>query len=669
MAGFSLILLNEKVYALYWTLPNYDIDIKIEENTKFSVTESATHVFSGELNGLRRDITLEDQQRNLNCAGSLYLTCGGFEFLIFKELYVDGVKQSKGDFELYTIDDGTLRSFRIEKRLHDPAEFVTNEAYKWEYTYDVYGGIRWANNANGQEVPYFYWNMVPEGRGGPVDNSEITIQFPENVDFDINKLYSEIDGYFQRQFEYTFDESTNTITIFLEDLPSYGDVTFWYEFDSDELIRPGTLEYSAINPKLGINVLFNGIKADATQDTVFEFLPTGEYDIEFQRFGYEPHKIDVDIRSDEITTVDIDLNPYLWMSGIIATYKISFVVGIILAAVSPYLAYRIWKKRGRDKNPANTIIPLFKPPKGVRPYLLGSLKDEQVDKRDLSGTIIDLAYRGFIKIKEIKKNKDYELKKLDGNEGDSLDEVEQDIMDAIFKSGDETTTKKLRSVTFAQDIHKIVQKIYSKMKTDGYFDANPDTTRNMYVGLGIGTVVLGIVLAVGGSFGLTELIGLISLFTPGIGLFLLGVGIIVIARHMPAKTEQGSKVLGEIKGFKMYLEAAERFRLQNLEPEDFEKYLSYAVVFEVEKQWAKSFKDIYHGTPEWYEGSSDITDAIFWSSFGRNFASAAEGSFTVSQSSGMGSGSGWSGGGVSGGGGSFGGFSGGGGGGGSSGGW
>ena len=110
------------------------------------------------------------------------------------------------------------------------------------------------------------------------------------------------------------------------------------------------------------------------------------------------------------------------------------------------------------------------------------------------------------------------------------------------------------------------------------------------------------------------------------------------------------------------MKTAERYTVQKLEPENFVKYLSYAIVFGIEKEWAKNFEGIYKGIPDWYEGSGSIYDAIWISSFARNFSNSTVQSMTPISTSSS-SGSGFSGGG------SFGGFSGGGGGGGSSGGW
>ena len=87
-----------------------------------------------------------------------------------------------------------------------------------------------------------------------------------------------------------------------------------------------------------------------------------------------------------------------------------------------------------------------------------------------------------------------------------------------------------------------------------------------------------------------------------------------------------------LKGFKMYLHHAERYRLKAMSPKHFEACLPYAMVFGVEKEWAKNFEDIYKQAPDWYEGSN--FSAMTWStiafsnSLSSSFSPAIKSSFT-----------------------------------------
>ena len=213
-------------------------------------------------------------------------------------------------------------------------------------------------------------------------------------------------------------------------------------------------------------------------------------------------------------------------------------------------------------------------------------------------------------------------------------------------------------------INKSIDKEMVKRK---YYKESPEDVRNKYIGIGAaGAFISGGVL----FFGFAFLLIIPGLFITVISIFLLSIGLSIVGNYMPAKTKEGAKILNRIKGFRMYLYTAERFRVQDLTPETFEKFLPYAMVFGIEKQWGERFKDIYKKAPDWYETSSWNTfNTIYMINSLSNFSTYS--SRTLSsrpQSSSSGGSRGGSiGGGWSGGGGFSGSFSGGGGGGGSSG--
>ena len=47
-------------------------------------------------------------------------------------------------------------------------------------------------------------------------------------------------------------------------------------------------------------------------------------------------------------------------------------------------------------------------------------------------------------------------------------------------------------------------------------------------------------------------------------------------------------------------------RLQNLTPELFERYLPYAMIFGIEKKWAKAFEAMHLSPPQWYATSGYV---------------------------------------------------------------
>ena len=98
---------------------------------------------------------------------------------------------------------------------------------------------------------------------------------------------------------------------------------------------------------------------------------------------------------------------------------------------------------------------------------------------------------------------------------------------------------------------------------------------------------------------------------------------IVFAVLMRAPTIQGRKIMDQIEGFKLYLDTAEKNRLNIIDAppmtvERFERILPYAIALGVEKPWSEHFEgelarhavsdvtDNYY-RPRWYAGSSDFS--------------------------------------------------------------
>ena len=102
----------------------------------------------------------------------------------------------------------------------------------------------------------------------------------------------------------------------------------------------------------------------------------------------------------------------------------------------------------------------------------------------------------------------------------------------------------------------------------------------------------------------------------------------------------------------MYLETAEKYRMQNLKPEFFEKYLPYAMIFGVEKKWAKAFKTMHIPPPSWYAGSAHVAGSSLSSAssfsplgFSNSFSLSFTSAFSSSGASGASGGGGSAGGG------------------------
>ena len=195
--------------------------------------------------------------------------------------------------------------------------------------------------------------------------------------------------------------------------------------------------------------------------------------------------------------------------------------------------------------------------------------------------------------------------------------------------------------------------------------------RSFWQGHGIGRffglAIMGIFIANSGAFAL-DVLDLSNIDFPFVAAITIIAVTLVFAVLMRAPTVHGRKIMDEIDGFKMYLETAEKERLNfqgepDMSVSRFEAILPYAMALGVEKPWSTRFENdlARHAvkdagtdySPHWYSGGNFSSG-----SFARTMGGVATGLSTAmissqpqaSSSSGSGGG-GFSGGGGGGGGG------------------
>jgi hypothetical protein len=385
-----------------------------------------------------------------------------------------------------------------------------------------------------------------------------------------------------------------------------------------------------------------------------------------------------------------------------------------------------WSAVGRD--PAKgTIIPLFHPPKGVSPALLhyiGNMGFSGSGWTAFTASIFNLGVKGLVQID--KSGKAMTITST-GEAKEKLPLGEQGIYDYVRSKGTVTVDK-----TDGPKLNEKRGELVSAIERENrrvYFNNNVGHTLGgvalaaamlgalvwlevldpiFLIVAAIGAVVIGVILGVvfgskkggvGGKIiagiwfvivgfnlvgaGIDTLAGIrFNVDTGLIGAISILIIVIIFAILMRAPTIQGRKLMDEIEGFRMYLETAEKNRLNYVDKGEpqmtikrFESILPFAIALGVEKPWSERFEadlarhavadatgDTY--SPYWYRGSSWSTSGSS-GDFSKSFSSIATGmsAAMIAAQPVSSSGSGFSGGG--GGGGS----SGGGGGGGGGGGW
>lgn len=271
--------------------------------------------------------------------------------------------------------------------------------------------------------------------------------------------------------------------------------------------------------------------------------------------------------------------------------------------------------RGRDAR-ANgqheTVDPVqnghFSPPDGVRPGQIGTLVDEQADVVDVTATIVDLAVRGYLRIDEQPRQTydapDWMLVRNPHAPQGALLPYEQALHDAIFEGRDAVLLSQLTG-SFAKNLGKVRDALYTDVVTQGWFARRPDTERTRWTTIGVVLCGVGLVATVALAWFTTY--GLL-----GLALIIAGASLAVGGQYMPAKTAKGSAALAHTMDFRDYLFSGEFGNVpEGQRVELFSRYLPYAVIFDGVEHWSRVVASVtgngrqadnlywYHGPAEW----------------------------------------------------------------------
>lgn len=276
-------------------------------------------------------------------------------------------------------------------------------------------------------------------------------------------------------------------------------------------------------------------------------------------------------------------------------------LGILLMFAAPAGLYLLWYKKGRSTPVAMVADYLPEPPDELPPGLAGTLLDETVDMQDILATIVDLARRKAISITEDSTDKGW-FSETDFIYRREFDDVplapyEAELIKQIFGSRDQVRLSDLKN-KFYKKLPIVRDAMYKAAVERGLFPQNPAVIRNFYYSAGC----IGIVLAVLVGIGLTLMLAWLTpaAIFPGIGLGIFAIGLVILARAMPRKTDAGSEAAARWKAFKNYLKNIERYSNLEQQKEIWDRWLPYAIAFKVDKDYMRKFAAVNAPAPGWY---------------------------------------------------------------------
>lgn len=316
----------------------------------------------------------------------------------------------------------------------------------------------------------------------------------------------------------------------------------------------------------------------------------------------------------------------------------------LLCLLSIVFIFMVAYRRYRSANKPGTIIPYFEPPQGLTPASVGYMQSFGFKDRFLSADLVNLAVRGFLTIELIKDV--YTLKRTEAvPETGSYDAT---LLEKIFGDQPSITVSRQHQPAWAQALscahmHTIIQV--------GHHITEQQLLLWVNCGISLSCLIIEDIFFSHSLYYPVFLIcGAVA------GAFLGGM---YAVRY--CYTTQGRRLQDEIDGFKMFLSVTEQERMYLIgtpptqTPELYERYLPYAMVLGVEKQWEAQFAPLFErlkaeGHP--YVPRWGLYNYYWLHNFTRSINQAYPGSSTIpSAKSFPGSSSGSGGGGSSGGGG------------------
>lgn len=651
-------------FAKEYYYKDFEVDIKINQDSTFDVAEKQTYYLDGNFGFFNRDVAT----KGTDAITDIEVFDGNNSIVPKSELDIKSISGAK------------------HIQWNFPRHDFEGEEKSWIVKYKVHGGISFLKNYD--EI---YWNAVPSVRDVLIQNVKVTISLENEEKFnkDLIRLYAEdiSKPLFQtppslplskgrNDWSESVGSKYNSQMLYNNQISIGG---YYFDQDNTEAIFWGR----NIKPNTNFTVAVGFPKGIVSQSAYFkDFL--GMY------YGY---------------IISIIIVIFSLITGFLYWYKTEKSREGKRAIVPQYeppqnlkpaMAEVIIKEKLTDKGLAATIIDL-----AVRGYVM--IEEDRADWTSFAGRvllvvafIVFILFFGFAiagsyslgdivmivgvflimsffyfgkYAKKLQEKmplvpRDYILTRTELID-DDLEDYEKEYLQALFGLGDHFSTKELKkSQTKArvlyEKIKKVKDKIYEETELDtGAFEIGLTIEKRknlIWVFLFFAIIIILWITGWISGAGI-QINQFFILITVAI---LSSIGLWAFIKYEARLSDSGIKLKEDWLGFKMYLETAEKYRMQNLKPEYFEKYLPYAMIFGVEKKWARAFEAMNIPQPAWYGGnaivaghigSANVASSFSPSAFSSSFASSFSSAFSSSGASGASGGGGGAGGGGGGGGG------------------
>jgi hypothetical protein len=304
--------------------------------------------------------------------------------------------------------------------------------------------------------------------------------------------------------------------------------------------------------------------------------------------------------------------------------------------------YWRWRLVGRDPEPGPKF-PRYDAPKGMSPAAVRFIDRQAFDDRCFAAALLGLGSRGFLRIQQAGDSFAIEPT------GKPVEPLPGERAVAALAA-----TRRTLAAKYDAQVQSVRDSLERELKLLFAEQAFSRNQGSLAVGVLLGATSVGVMFLWNTAYTMVALVTL-----------LIVASLVAFHRWLPAYSASGRQLEDEIEGLRQYLGVAERDELARKKappktPEEFSKFLPYAVALDVEKTWADRFAialgsaAVAQAVSSWYQSSdgassySMLTSSV--STLGETISSASSPPASSSGSSDSGGGGGSSGGGGGGGG-------------------
>lgn len=309
-------------------------------------------------------------------------------------------------------------------------------------------------------------------------------------------------------------------------------------------------------------------------------------------------------------TMRVELpDEYFYFNKPLYYAKISMLV--VIPVIAFVIVLLLWIRHGRDKKIVEVVE--FYPPENMSSADVAYWQNGAVTNKDLVPLLIELANEGYLEINEIEsKNRfrqsDFEIKRLkDAYVGD--DQYKRIFFDGLFNhSSRKLVYLEHLKESFYTTLDKICEKYNSSENRTKVFNE-----KSLYLRL-LGWLISIVSVVAVVLFSATLLGGTEKIICTFAGV-VIGIISFVFSFFVRQRTDDGHRILQKIEGFKLFLETAEKERLETLveeNPKYFYDVLPYAYVLGVSDKWVSKFEKIAIEPVQWYSSYHPYNHILFY---------------------------------------------------------